>query len=95
MKSKAKNLNDFRATFDPDVIVPAKIRTVLAQMLKDGADSWDYETAIVKQAGINSAQLAAYREQFAAHIVETRMLGNAHSRRVWFADPKVAAKVRT
>lgn len=94
--SKAKTINDFRTLHDTNVIVPNKIRTALAAMLKEGPEQWEYEGDFIKRAAISTTQLGAFREQFIDHIIEAGgMASSRNSRRVWFADPKVAKKLRT
>jgi len=93
--SKPKTVEDFRSAHDNNVIVPAKIRAALAAMLKEGPEQWEYEADFQKRAGINQTQIGQFREGFVDHIVEAPGLGGRTARRVWFADAKVAKKVRT
>jgi hypothetical protein len=92
-KSSGKTLAEFRAKFDRSVVVPAKIRAALEQLRKDGPEAWEYEADFVKRAAISQSEVAGYREQFEEHVVLVRETGR-NERKVWFADPKVAAKVR-
>jgi hypothetical protein len=94
LKQKGKTLADFRAIHDRNVVVPTKIRAALAAMEAEGGpENWDYEQAFIKRAGISVTDLGAFRDQFAAHIVETSRTGSAsHSKRVWVASAKAAAK---
>ena len=93
-KPKAKTVDDFRGAHDRTVIVPRKIRAALATMLAQGRETWEYEGDVIKLAGIASGEVTAYREQFRAHIVVTPPANGKSARNVWFADVKVAAKVR-
>lgn len=93
--AKIKTLEDFRSAHDNNIIIPNKIRAALAAMLKEGAEQWEYEADFQKRAGISQTQIGAYREGFTDHIVEAPGLGGRTARRVWFADAKVAKKVRT
>lgn len=88
-----KTLADFKAQFDPDVVVPNKIKAALASLLKEGPESWEMEAEIIKRAGISQTQMSAYRGQFEKHIVSARSPGK-DGKRIWFADAKVAAKAR-
>jgi len=90
-KKPVNDLSAFRASHDPNVIVPAKIKAALAQMLAEHKEAWRYEADLLKLAGISTTQLALFRGQFEAHVVETK--GN-NAKRVWFADAKVAASAR-
>lgn len=93
-KSSGKTLAEFRARFDRSVVVPNKIKAALAALLKEeGAEAWEYEADLVKRAGVSQGEIATYREQFEKHVVIVRETGR-NERKVWFADPKVAAKVR-
>lgn len=90
-KAAARNLADFRQAHDPDVIVPTRLRTTLAEMLKEDPENWMYEGDLLKRANVSTTNINAYREQFSGHVVEIR---GRNAKRAWFADPKVAAKVR-
>ena len=93
--AKSKTISDFRSAHDQNVIVPNKIRAAFASMLKEGPEQWDYEVDLVKRAGISQTQLGAFRELFTDHIIEAT---SGHSgragKRVWFADAKIAKKLR-
>ena len=91
MSAKPKTLADFRAAHDLSVIVPTKLKQTLAEMLAEHAENWLYEVDFLKRAGVSNAYISGFRDQFAAHIVETR---GHNSKRIWFASPKVAAKAR-
>lgn len=92
MKTVGKNLADFRAAHDKNVIVPSKIRAALAAMEKEGGpENWAYEQEIIKRAGINTTDLAMFRDQFADHVVD---LSGRNSKRVWVASAKAAVKFR-
>ena len=90
-KPVGKTLADFRSAHDKNVIVPSKIKKALADMESEHPENWAYEADVIKRAGISQTDMAAFREQFADHIVET---SGKTSKRVWFASAKVAAKVR-
>ncbi len=93
--AKVKTIADFRSAHDANVIVPNKIRAALAAMLKEGTEQWDYEGDFIKRSGISTTQMGQFREQFLDHIVEAGGVGSGRSpKRVWFADPKVAKKIR-
>jgi hypothetical protein len=94
MASKAKTLADFQAAYDPNVIVPAKIRNALAAMEKEGPEHHLVELDFLKFAGLSTTQLATFRDQFAAHIVETVATGGKSGKRVYFGNAKIAAKAR-
>jgi len=93
-KTKAKTVADWRAVHDKDVVVPQKIQAALEAMLKEGPENWEYSVDFIKLAGISTTDLAKYREQFIKHIVTTPSIHGKSPRDVWFANPKVAAKIR-
>ena len=86
-----KTLADFRATHDPDVVVPAKIRKALEAMEAESPENWEYEADFLKRSSLSTTQLARYRPQFEAHIVET---SGRNPKKVWFALAKIAEKAR-
>lgn len=92
MANKVKTIADFKAAHDPNVIVPAKIRTALAAIEKEGPEHWLYESDFMRLAGLSTTQIALFRDQFAAHIIEATVGRNM--KRVYFGSAKVAAKLR-
>lgn len=68
---KGKSLADFRAAYDKDYIVPAKIKKALAEL----GNAWEYESVFVKQAGISLSDMGTYRELFADHVVSLKREG--------------------
>lgn len=96
--AKAKKQNDlaaFKAEYDPDIRIPAKIRLALASLLAEGHEAWEYEADFLKRCGqgVGNSNITTYRPQFERHIVEVRV-GGKNSKRVWFADVKIATKAR-
>lgn len=99
-----RNLSTFRASHDPAIIIPNKIRAALDQLKKDqGDEGYAYEftdktggTPFAKLAGVGVQQLSQYREQFADHIVEVKQDIGSHRgpRYVWFATAKAAKVAR-
>lgn len=94
VKQKARTVADFRAVHDRDVVVPNKIRVGLALLLKTGQEHWEYEGDFIKLAKISQADMGAYRDQFAAHIVAIPAVSGRSARRAWFGSAKVAAANR-
>lgn len=92
--SKPKTLADFKAAHDPNVIVPNKIRAALAAIEKEGAENWSYEVDFLKLSGLSTTQLATFRDQFAAHIVEAPAAHGKSTKRCYFGNAKIAAKLR-
>ena len=92
--AKPRTLADFRAAHDKNVIVPNKIRKALEDLKKIGPEHFEYEAEVIKLSGVSQTDIGVFRDQFAEHIVETPAQHGKSSKRVWFADPKVAAKVR-
>lgn len=86
-KPAGKSIDEFRAAHDKDFIVPQKITAALEAL----GDSWEYELAFLKLAGLSTSDLAAYRNQFEKYIVET---GGRASKRAWCGSPALATKLR-
>ena len=89
-----RTIADFKGAHDPDVIVPRKIRAALEQIAKVGPEHYEYEGELIKLAGISQGQITKYRGQFDAHMVETPAAHGKSVKRVYFGNPKVAAKLR-
>ena len=93
-KPATRTLADFRAAHDPDVMIPAKIRAALETLEKEGPEEWRYEAEFISLAKVSQTQMGQYRDQFAAHIVETSAVGGRSPKRVWFATTKAAKAAR-
>lgn len=93
MAKAKKDIAAFRAQFDPNVIIPNKIRAGFASLAKsDGADGWEEEVHFLRRAGVNAQMIAPHRDAFKAHIVEAKK--NSRPCNVWFVDVKKAAEMR-
>jgi hypothetical protein len=80
-----KGIADFRNLYDKDTIVPLKIRAAIKRLTPSG---WEYEMVFAKDAGVGSADMATYRDQFADYVVVTR------DRKVWAGSVKLANELR-
>lgn len=83
-----RSLADFRATHDKAFIVPAKIKATLAAL----GESWLYEAEFIKACGLTAPDVAAFRDQFADHLVDVRHEGRR--RAVWAGTKAMAGKLR-
>jgi hypothetical protein len=84
-----RSLDEFRASHDKNFIVPTKIREALVLL---GPEGWDYELAFMKLAGISTTDLAQFRDQFEAHVVD---VGAPRApKRVWAGSVALAKKLR-
>jgi hypothetical protein len=83
-----RSLADFRAAHDRAYIVPQKIRATLAAM----GESWLYEAEFIKASGLTAPDVAAFRDQFAEHLVDVRHEGRR--RAVWAGTKALAGKLR-
>lgn len=83
---KGRSLAEFRALYDKDYIVPRKVKAALKEL----SDGWEYEVQFAKDAGVSLADLSAYREQFADHVVQI----GRESRRVWAGTVGLARELR-
>lgn len=93
-KTVARTVSDFRNAHDRDVIVPRKIKAALEELAKIGPEHYEYEIDFMKLASISAGEVTKYRDQFAAHIVETPAAHGKSVKRVYFGNAKTAAKLR-
>lgn len=92
---KARTGADFSAAHVRETRVPNKIKAVLERMRRIGPEHWEYEGDLTKPPyGLAAVDLAEFRDQFKQHWVMTEVMNGVKPKRVWFADPKVAAKFR-
>ena len=82
----SRSLEEFRKTYDKDLIVPAKIR----EAIKALGDGWVYEQEFTRLANVSYNDLSIYRELFADHIVVIKK----DSRKVWAGTPELAEEMR-
>ena len=82
---KGRTLKEFKETYDKATIVPQRIRNGL-KMLGQG---WEYEVLFAKMAGVSLADLSAFRDQFADHVITLK-----ESRRAWAGSAAVAKAMR-
>jgi len=82
---KGRTLTEFKATYDKDTIIPAKVKAALKTL---GA-GWEYEVAFARLAGVSLSDLGNYRDQFAGHVVTLR-----ESRRAWSGSTATAKAMR-
>jgi len=94
-KVVGSGLQAFKATHDPKVVIPGKIRKALETMAKANVESWLAEEDFIKQAGVSKEEIRTNREAFDEHIVEVKRKGRGTPARFWFADAKVATKARS
>ncbi len=93
MPKVKKGLAEFRAQFDPNVIIPNKIRAAFKSLAKDeGPDAWEKEVDFLRRAGINHQTIAPHRDAFKAHLVEAK--DKSRPVLIWFVDVKRAAEMR-
>lgn len=82
--TRARSIADFRAAYDKETIVPAKVGAALKAL----GSGWLYETEFVREAGVSHSDLSMFRDRYAAHVV------NARDRRIWVGNTKVAETMR-
>ena len=83
-----KSLDAFRDAHAKAHIIPRKIRAGLDEL----GESWEYELEFMRRCGLASFDLAAFRDQFAEHIVDVQSGRNA--KRVYCGTKAFAAKLR-
>jgi len=86
-KKPGRSLDEFRAAHDKNFIVPHKVKAALDSI----GDGWEYQIDFLRLAGLSTTDLAAFREQFEAHIVVTK--GN-NPKMIWVGNVKTAQKMR-
>jgi hypothetical protein len=85
--SKAgRSLAEFRAAYDKSTIVPGRVKAAIKAL---GAGGWEYEVQFARNAGVSLADLAAFRDEFASHIVQLK-----EGRRAWAGSAKAAQQMR-
>jgi hypothetical protein len=84
--TSGRTLAEFRATYDRDTIIPARIRAALKSL---GA-SWEYETEFARRAALSLGDLAAYRPQFEQYWLAIRRDG----KRAWAGSPALCAQMK-
>lgn len=83
----AKTVEDFRASFDRNYIVPNKIRAALTEL----GDGWVYEAELLRLAGISTTDLAVFRDQFSDYWL---VADRAAKKRVWCGTIALAEELR-
>lgn len=90
----SRNLKSFRAEFDRKEQIRKRLKEALAALLKMGKEEWRSERELVGMARVSTKDIPEFREEFAKHTVSVPSLHHGTDKTIWFADPKVAAKVR-
>ena len=91
MATKGRTLEAFKMAHDKSVLVPAKIKTGLAEL----GDSWEYEVEFIRRCGLSTGDFAAYRAPFLEHSVEIKASTNrGGTKRVWAGSKAFAARLR-
>ncbi len=85
---KKLTLTDINSRFNPNVIVPNKIRAALREI----GNAAVTEDVLRSMAGIGSNQLSQYADQFEEYHVIAREGGR--SKRLWAGTPKFAQEAR-
>jgi len=94
-KIKARTSADFIATHIREVRAPNRIREVLKELRSIGREHWIYEGELISEYKIGSRDLNEFRDLFKEHWIQTdRCRSGERPKRIWFADPKLAAKFR-
>ena len=97
MANKARTVADFRAAHDKSVIIPNAIRKGLKAVGDIGKEHFEYDEQFRALCGVQASDLADYRDQpeFRKHwFITPGSSKNKGGKRVWFADAKLAAKLR-
>lgn len=87
-KTVGRSIDEFKASYDKSYIVPSKIKAALQKL----DHSWLYEVDFAKLAGVNLADLGAFRPAFEDHVVV--LSGQDRGKRVWTGTKAAATKMR-
>ena len=87
-KATGKSIADFRASHDKNYYIPLRI----TEALKKLGNGWEYEGQFIKLAGVSQTDIGLFREQFSAHVIETR---GHNPKRVWCGTTKLADELRS
>lgn len=91
---KPRTLKDFRTAFDKNEQIRTRLRSSLAELLKTGSEEWRSEQELCHLSRVSTKDIPAFRPEFAAHTVSVAGANRGTDKTIWFADPKVANKVR-
>ena len=85
--AQPRALGEFLARHDKATIVPARIREGLAKL----GGGWMYEAEFLQLAHITPVDMGMYRDQFAAHWMQTP---GDRAKRAWFGRAEDCASMR-
>jgi hypothetical protein len=86
--SSALSLSDLDNQYNPNVIVPAKIKAALAKLGDNAMTSINFQ----KEAGVTTLQLSQFSEQFESFQVVVR--DNGKPKTLWCGSESFAKKVK-
>ncbi len=96
MPKKTRNLKDFTAQYDRKVQIRKRLKDALVALRKLGREEWRSERELIDVAGVSCKDIGEFRKEFEAHLVTVPGAARGTAvKTIWFADPRVAAKVRT
>ena len=84
----AMSLEDLDQQYNPNVIIPQRIRAGLAKLGDHAMTSLNFQ----REANVTTLQLAQFAEQFEDHIVIVRESGKPKT--LWCGTPAFARKVK-
>jgi len=94
MPKTSRDLISFRNEFDKKIQIRKRLKEALAALRKLGREEWRSERELIDTAHVSCKDIGEFRQEFAAHIVTVPSMQRGKDKTIWFADPKVAAKVR-
>ena len=86
--SNSLSLSDLDNQYNPNVIVPAKIKAALAKLGDNAMTSVNFQ----KEAGVTTLQLSQFSEQFESFQVVVR--DNGKPKTLWCGNEAFAKKVK-
>lgn len=84
------NLEELNARYNPNVIIPNKIKAAL----KEVGNAAVAEDELRKLTGLNANQLAQFRAEFENYLIPVRDPASRHPRYLWAGTPEFAAAAR-
>lgn len=95
MPKKTRNLKDFSAQYDRKMQVRKRLTDALVALRKLGREEWRSERELIDSVSVSCKDIGELRPEFEAHIVIVPSAARGKViKRIWFADPRVAAKAR-
>jgi hypothetical protein len=87
VKPRSKSIDDFRATYDKDFIIPKRIKEALEKI----GEGWEFEADLIRLASVCQTDMGTYRDNFAEYFIQT---GGKNPKRCWSGSKETIRKMR-